>query len=321
MSPLAKYDRALNRGRSLAVAFEEKDVAESQERTRVGLFGRRRPLLFPRLGQPDAPGWYGHCNGWTAASIRHAEPQQSVTRNGVTFTPADIKALLAEVYMYADSEFLGGVDHAINPGTLHVVLCNWLGRGDHPVGMESALGEVVFNYPIYAYEADVKTDSEGRRAEVRMEVTYAYNATREVQRAPRISKTMEFHYLLDLDEEGKVVGGQYYSDSKRIDMLWVPLNPPQGGRTGNERGNPYISVKEVMAIWQASVPQELVDKWLNIDPLLPKEEGGQEPAAEPEAVASRPTAEEPATEQPAAETEPARTPRVYTRRIFGRFRN
>ena len=109
-----------------------------------------------------------------------------------------------------------------------------------------------------------------------------------MQKAPRISKTMEFHYLLDLDEEGKVVGGQYYNDSKRIDMLWVPLNPPQGGRTGNERGNPYISVKEVMAIWQASVPEELVDKWLNIDPLLPKEEGGQEPAAEPEAVASRP---------------------------------
>ena len=56
MSPLAKYDRAFNRGRSLAVAFEEKDVEESKERTRVGLFGRRRPLLFPRLARARCPG-------------------------------------------------------------------------------------------------------------------------------------------------------------------------------------------------------------------------------------------------------------------------
>ena len=43
--------------------------------------------------------WYGHCNGFGAASSRHKAPEQSVVRNGVTFRPADIKALLAEVYM------------------------------------------------------------------------------------------------------------------------------------------------------------------------------------------------------------------------------
>ncbi len=271
MSPLAKYDRAFNGGRYAAVAFEKEDVKESKGPERFGLLGRRREPLFPRLRQPRAPGWYGHCNGWTAASIRHAEPQNSVVRNGITFTPADIKALLAEVYMYADTEFLGGEDHAINPGLLHVVLANWLGRGDHPVGMETALGEVVYNYPIYGYQATLTTQSD-RQTEVKMDVTYAYNSNREVHKSPQISKTMNFHYLLDVDEEGNVTGGAYHRGSQQIDMLWVPLNPPQGGRQGNERGNPHIDVKQVMAIWRDSVPEDVRDQWLNIDPTFPKEE-------------------------------------------------
>ena len=53
---------------------------------RGGLFGRR---TVTRMGTPN---WHGHCNGWAAAAIRHAEPKQSVTRNGVVFSPADIKA-------------------------------------------------------------------------------------------------------------------------------------------------------------------------------------------------------------------------------------
>jgi hypothetical protein len=54
------------------------------------------------------PDWSGHCNGWTSAAIRHAEPQQSVVRNGVVFTPSDIKGLLAELYIYNDVEDLSG---------------------------------------------------------------------------------------------------------------------------------------------------------------------------------------------------------------------
>lgn len=271
MSPLAKYDQAFNRGRSLAVAWENQDVQESKGPERYGLLGLRRQPLFPRLQRQRAPGWYGHCNGWTAASIRHAEPKHSVVRNGVTFTPADIKALLAEVYMYADTEFLGGEDHAINPGLLHVVLANWLGRGEHPVAMESALGEVVFNYPIHAYKATV-TQRTSRQTEVNLDVTYAYNSNREVHKSPRISKTKKFHYLLDLDDEGRVTGGAYYRDSVQIDMLWVPLNPRQGGQEGNERGCPHIDVKQVMLLWRDSVPEEERDKWLNIDPTFPKVE-------------------------------------------------
>ncbi len=257
---MAKYDYAFHNGRMLATEWERRDVRNG----RPDFSGR--PLLRLFAGRRNrVPGWYGHCNGWTAAAIRHAEPQHSVVRNGVTFTPADIKGLLAEIYMYNDSEFLGGIDPVINAGTLHLTFANWLGRGDHPIGMETALGEVVFNYPAYRYEAKVNKVSD-RAYEVEMTVTYAISTNYEMDQSPRLSKQMYFHYLLGLDDEGRIMGGSYYGDSARIDMLWAPLNPVQAGEKGNERGNPYLDVKEVLAIWRESVPEELRKKWWNIDP-------------------------------------------------------
>jgi hypothetical protein len=265
MHALSKYDRAFN-NRALATEHERRDVGVHRRGAPLDS-EPRGPLvrLFSRIGGPRTPGWYGHCNGWTAAAIRHAEPQNNVVRNGVVFTPADIKGLLAEIYMYSETEFLGGVDAVINPGTLHVVLSNWLGRGAHPVGMETAVGEVVINYPIYSYKSSV-TKLSDRQAEVQTSIRYAMNTNREYDKGPKANQTMSFHYVLDLDKDGAITGGRFYGDSSRIDMLWVPLKPVQGGEKGNERGNPYVNVKEVLAIWRESVPEAIRSQWLNVDP-------------------------------------------------------
>ncbi len=316
IAALAKYDRAFHDGRPLAAEFERRDVSAHRngrsEPTR-GLFGRLR------MGRNRVPGWYGHCNGWTAAAIRHAEPQHSVVRNGVIFTPADIKGLLAELYMYADSEFLGGVDPAINAGTLHLSLGNWLGRGSYPVGMETAIGEVVINYPIFAYKATVNAFS-SRQSEVRMSIRYAVNTNRELDKGPKdYSRTLYFHYVLDTNDAGEITGGRYYGDSQQIDMLWTPLAPVQGGEERNKRGNPHMDVKEVLAIWRESVPEELRKKWLNVDPtdedrVLPPEEvavaAPPETAAAPAEAAAASTSGESLTEaaSTAASAPPAPAP-------------
>jgi Transglutaminase elicitor len=276
---LYKYDRAFHGGRPLAVEFERMDVSahRNSRESRRGLFGRIR--------RGGVPGWYGHCNGWTAAAIRHAEPQRSVVRNGVTFTPADIKGLLAELYMYTESEFLGGVDPAINAGTLHLTLTNWLGRGSHPVGMETAVGEVVINYPIYSYKASINKFA-SRQSEVRMSIRYALNIGHEMEKGPKdYSRTLYFHYVLDTNEAGEIQGGRFYSDSNQIDMLWTPLAPTQGGQEKNLRGNPHMNVKEVLAIWRESVPEELRKTWLNVDPTE------EDRVVPPEAVAVAPLAD------------------------------
>jgi len=282
VTALYKYDRAFHGGRPIATEFERMDVSahrNGRSEPVRGLFGRMR------MSRSRVPGWYGHCNGWTAAAIRHAEPQHSVVRNGVTFTPADIKGLLAELYMYADSEFLGGVDPAINAGTLHLSLSNWLGRGSYPVGMETAVGEVVINYPIFSYKALLHPIS-NRQSEVRMSIRYAVNIGREMDKGPKdYNRTLYFHYVLDTNDAGEITGGRFYGDSQQIDMLWAPLAPAQGGEEKNKRGNPHVNVKDVLAIWRESVPEDLRKKWLNIDPtdedrVLPPEEVASAAAAD-----------------------------------------
>ena len=142
---LRGYDLAFHHGRSLATEWEREDTGQNGRMRRAewvpgaGFFRNLLAGIGPR--EPEVPGWHGHCNGWTAAAIRHAAPEHSVRKNGVLFSPADIKGLLAEIYMYSDSEFLGGEDFAINPGLMHVVVTNWLGRGSHPVAIETTLGE------------------------------------------------------------------------------------------------------------------------------------------------------------------------------------
>jgi hypothetical protein len=99
-----------------------------------------------------------------------------------------------------------------------------------------------------------------------MNANYSQSTRREVDHSQHLAKTIHFHYSLKLNDEGKIVGGTYYNDSARIDMLWTPLHPVQGGTPGNDRGNPHLDVKEVLAIWRESVPEELRGKWWNIDP-------------------------------------------------------
>jgi hypothetical protein len=136
-------------------------------------------------------------------------------------------------------------------------------------------------------------------------VTYVLNIPREVDKGPQQSRTMYFHYVLDLDGEGKITGGRYYGDSQRVDMLWTALKPVQGGQKGNERGNPHVSVKEVLAIWRESVPEDIRNKWLNVDPT----EEDAILVSTPAATAETTPTSTAAGETPAAtETAPAAAP-------------
>lgn len=256
---LRKYDQAFSRGRSLAASHEAWDTTAFKEPAR-GIFGGR--ALFGRMAVPD---WYGHCNGWTSAAIRHAEPQRSVTVKGVTFSPADIKALLAEIYIYNDHTVLTGDNQTpVNAGAFHAIISNWLGRGEHPLGMEEDPTKEKWNYPIYAYATSSAKHSD-RRVEVKMNVAYALDSDGEYNESPRIKEIKYFHYMLELNARGEIYGGYFLRDSAIIDMLWLPLVPKKSGQAGNEAGNPYVNVNQVLAIWRASVPQELRDKWVTVD--------------------------------------------------------
>ncbi len=262
---LRKYDNAFHGGRMLAVGFEQWDTTAFKERT-----PRRGPFGIPLGMKMETPNWHGHCNGWAAATIRHAEPKNSVRRNGVTFTPADIKALLAEIYMYNDVDHLAGVDSRLDAGTFHAIITNWLGRGAHPLGMEADPSEEKWNYPIYAFSSSSAKRSD-RRVEVKLNLAYIKDTTGgEYQEGPHIRRIKSFHYDLYLNTAGNIVGGNFYRDSAIIEMLWLPLRPKQGRQKGNESGNPHVNVEQVLAIWRESADPEQREKWLIVDP--PKED-------------------------------------------------
>lgn len=265
-SILRKYDKAFNGSGSPATTHEYRDTSMtapiSRPSGRRGLFGG---LFAGGARSRGVPHWYGHCNGWTAATMRHAEPQTSVMRNGVQFTPADIKGLLAEIYIYNEHIVLGGEGYRINPGTFHTIIANWLGRGEHPMAMEADPGHEKWNYPIYKF-ATSSAQRGPNRVDVRMNIYYAKNSDREHHKSPLVEVKKHFNYALNLDNTGKIVGGYWYRGSSRIDMLWIPLQPKASGKPGNERGNPHVDVDEVLAIWRDSVPEDVRTGWLIADP-------------------------------------------------------
>jgi len=105
--------------------------------------------------------WWGHCNGWTAASVLFHEPTQPKTINGVEFSVGDQKALLSEVAMEVNADFFGRRNDDDNPtdptfedifpDQFFLVLTNFLGNG-LPVIMDRYTGSQVWNQSLAGYK-------------------------------------------------------------------------------------------------------------------------------------------------------------------------
>ena len=173
-SALQKYDAAFFGGTNTASAWEEANHTSNIS-------------------------WAGHCNGFAAAGQRHpTEPKKSVVRGNVTFAPQDIKALLAEIYMNADFQFLGGSRGCVtpqsnilgpgsrpdpkimdqcqgmNPGTLHVAMANWIGRMQHGFVIDVYSGDEVWNYPAISYSVLSSTYVSAQQAAQAVDGTGSY---------------------------------------------------------------------------------------------------------------------------------------------------
>lgn len=120
------------------------------------------------------PTWFGICHAWTPASILESEPSCAVTKNGVTFQPLDIKALLTQIYDDAalSTVFTGvrfnGDDNAtpkdkygrytdssrrdLGAGFFHIALSNIMGKFKQSFILDVTGGAQVWNQPVYSYE-------------------------------------------------------------------------------------------------------------------------------------------------------------------------
>jgi len=183
-SPLEKYDAVFNANSSAKASDWEK---------------KNHTVTI----SDSSAGWAGHCNGFSGASTRHAEPQKQVVRGSTTFYPEDIKALLAEIHMGAKFYFLGGnrcgliesgsltppqsrqdrstmgVCDDVNPGTFHISISNWIGIQKHPVIADIHGKEQVWNYPQWKYKIDSRVVDAAEANRIIMgpnsETSYSFN--------------------------------------------------------------------------------------------------------------------------------------------------
>ncbi|MBM4252101.1 MAG: hypothetical protein FJ146_09035 [Deltaproteobacteria bacterium] len=216
--------------------------------------GTNKASAWEREKHNSNVGWAGHCNGLAAFGQRHpTEPSKNVVRSGVTFTPKDIKALMTELHMNADYQFLGGTRcnksgpsrpesrsdptimdacQGVNPGTLHATVANWIGTMKHVVIVDTHPGDQVWNYPVIGYKVlnkDVVSEQEATRAVtggskyvfnpaavkfVKMRTQlYIVNAMSNEVLQTRQQGTVDLSYILELDAVGNIVGGEWTGSS------------------------------------------------------------------------------------------------------------
>jgi hypothetical protein len=127
--------------------------------------------------------WWGHSNGWAAAAVLFSEPVKPVTLQGVTFTVADVKALLTEALMdvniAADGWFgcrYNGPGETLSspacptaqdayedvtPQELLSAFSKHIGDNQHAVIIDRNTDVEVWNHPVWKYEVRDCRESTG----------------------------------------------------------------------------------------------------------------------------------------------------------------
>jgi hypothetical protein len=182
-----------------------------------------------------------------------------------------------------------------NPGTFHIILGNLLGRFQTGFAEDRTYDAQVWNQPVHSYTVDAMqplTEEEAIAlliAEPEGVSSYPFNeealAWSEVQvsvqyvvesrqsREPMLPnhdgylRTDRYHYILELDGEGKIIGGEWINGSRTDDgrgfsegpdFLWYPTGPrpnpiadgPQGPRA--PRKNPHVNYRRVVELFEQS---------------------------------------------------------------------
>lgn len=217
------------------------------------------PLWSSERGRtsPDAQGWEGLCHGWASAALNFDEPKSVLVENTqgikIPFGAADVKGLLdiysgnysnSRTYFVAercDIDFSKDPTAENNPecrdtnaGTFHLVLTNKIGIEKKGFVADVVRDFQVWNHPVYSYETKVVKEHEsasrgaapGTVREVTIKTTMGYVAETGTEwNAGVVYDTYrEYSYRLELDRDGKIIGGAWLEDS-RPDFLWMQEPP------------------------------------------------------------------------------------------------
>ncbi len=208
-----------------------------------------------RYANPNAGQWSGLCDGWAMAAIQYAEPQAVTFTNPdgilIPFGSSDVKGLMtyaAEFHFRRTTVKIGRACRTslpqtpaeiaacsdINPGALHVALVNQIGIKQKGFVVERQANPEMWNQPVYAYDTSIigsaTSDVPGAHG-VQVQTTLYYSEDLDESHWDPVIGTSNFHfskikmnYVLDLDSEGKIVGGTWAKGSDQPDYFWLPTN-------------------------------------------------------------------------------------------------
>jgi hypothetical protein len=113
------------------------------------------------------PTWFGIIHAWAPASILLAEPKHEVELNGVNFKVNDTKALISLIYNRTVTRFIS----LTNPGTLHLLLANYLGIRHASFVEDRTWDYEVWNQPLRGYRIIKQTEVTAKEANQLIGVT------------------------------------------------------------------------------------------------------------------------------------------------------
>ncbi len=157
-----------------------------------------------------------------------------------------------------------------NPGAMHVIVTNYLGLSQRGFAMDRTFDYEVWNQPVVGYEITRQREITVQEANTllgRTGDTYEYNADAatlydvhmslrwitesHASRTPadtaRHTRTDYLTYILEVDAQGKVIGGEWYGNSRAAhpDFLWNP-------RRLTRSSVPYLNLDNVRMLIEMS---------------------------------------------------------------------
>jgi hypothetical protein len=211
------------------------------------------------------PDWKGACNAWAAMSLYYEEPKEIMLQSPqgiwVPFGSSDVKALLI-----AARDITGNLNprysgyrcnekkpkfnsvsskqscNGLNAGSFHVLLTNLVQSGKNGFIMDVDAAAEVWNHPVYAYQSQIVGKSDKvtkgaapgtvREVQVKSLVTFASelepNWFPHISRGTNLHKTVAYQYRLELDAQGRILGGMWESTA-RPDFAWMQDKPTLSG--------------------------------------------------------------------------------------------
>jgi hypothetical protein len=131
--------------------------------------GDFRPLQWERrykLTTDPSTNWWGHCNGWAAATVLEPEPTRPVRAGSVAFNTGEIKGLLSALHQGDPVDLFRGRPHW-NGGNsrtdlraldFHRAVLYYLRERNETLIFNTSLKPEVWNYPAYAFRMTGVTD-------------------------------------------------------------------------------------------------------------------------------------------------------------------